>query len=145
MKHKGSLMEYSQEREDDLIRAFYEYIENCRHINMKEACKNIVNMPTQRFWVSDTRATIVITEMMKGTANLDKMCPTKREMYEEILRRVIDLQKDEPSKTIHELCAIIVAQTAPKFYLAPGSARMMIGKAKKKWIKRKLQKLQRLH
>lgn len=137
MKHKGALMEYSQERSDDLMRVYDEYIASCVHISMPDVYNTIVNMPSRRFWVSDIRAALVISSMMRGEANLGKMCPSKREMYEEIHRRVVAMREVYPEKTTAELCALVVVQPAPKFYLTPGSAKILVCKARKEWIRRK--------
>ena len=51
--------------------------------------------------------------MMKGKAHLEKMCPSKREMYEEIYSRVMVMYTDYPDKTISELCSMVVMQPAP--------------------------------
>ncbi len=137
MKHKGALMEYSQERSDDLMRAYDEYIQSCDYIRMPDVYNNIVNMPSRRFWVSDIRAALVISAMMRGEARLDKMCASKREMYEEIYRRVAIMREKHPDKTTSELCAMVVIQPAPKFYLTASSAKIMVCKARKEWIRRK--------
>ena len=134
MKHKGAIMEYSKERMDDLMRAYDEYISSCDYIRMSEVYKIIVNMPSRRFWVSDIRAALIISAMMRGKTDLSTMCPLKKEMYEEIYNRVFKLQEECPELTISELCAKVIAQPAPKFYLTPGSAKVMVCKARKQWI-----------
>lgn len=134
-------MEYSQERLDDLMRAYDEYISSCDYIRMPDVYNTIVNMPSRRFWVSDIRAALVVAAMMRGEARLDKMCQSKREMYEEIYRRVITLREHQPNMTTSELCAMVVMQPAPKFYLTPGSAKIMVCKARKEWIRRKWARL----
>ena len=134
-------MEYSQERLDDLMRAYDEYISSCDYIRMPDVYNNIVNMPSRRFWVSDIRAALVIAAMMRGEARLDKMCQSKREMYEEIYRRVITLREHHPNMTTSELCAMVVMQPAPKFYLTPGSVKIMVCKARKEWMRKKLARL----
>lgn len=141
MKHKGSLMEYSQERLDDLMRAYDEYISSCDFVRMPDVYSNIVNRPSRRFWVSDIRAALVVSAMMRQEADLESMWPLKREMYEEIYRRVIALREECPHLTTSELCARVVAGPAPKFYLTPGSAKMMVCKARQAWMKRKWAKL----
>lgn len=131
MKHKGSLMEYSRERSDDLMRAYDEALASCDYIRLPDVYRSIVNMPSRRFWVSDIRAALVVSAIIRGNAPLHRMCRSKREMYEEIYRRVMNLRHSHPDKTVSQLCAIVVAQPAPKFYLSPGSAKIMICKAKK--------------
>ena len=144
MKHKGATMEYSEERINDLMRAYDEYISSCDYIRMSDVYENIVNMPSRRFWVSDIRAALVVSAIIRGEAGLESMCPLKREMYLEIYRRVVELGKECQGKRISELCAMVVMQPAPKFYLTPGSAKMMVCKARKRWIKEKWKRLRLL-
>jgi hypothetical protein len=143
MKHHGAMMEYAEERMQDLMRAYDEYISSCAYIRMPDVYAAIINMESMRFWVSEIRATKVIYAMLRGVP-LKGMRPLKREMFEEILKRVLDLKKRRPELTVKECCCIVVAQPAPKFYLAPGSAKIMICKARKKWVKEKLKRLRLL-
>lgn len=143
MKHKGSTMEYAEERINDLLRAYDEYISSCEYIRMPEVYSTIVNMASRRFWVSDIRATKVVYAMMRG-AKLSGMRPLKREMFEEIFRRVFELRKKEPDLSVKDCCGIVVSQPAPKFYLTPGSAKVMICKARRKWVQEKLRRLRLL-
>ena len=136
-------MEYAEERIKDLMRAYDEYISSCVHIRMPDVYAAIVNMESMRFWVSEIRATKVIYAMLRGVP-LKGMRPLKREMFEEILKRVLDLKKRRPELTIRECCCIVVAQPAPKFYLTPGSAKIMVCKARKKWMQEKLKRLRLL-
>lgn len=143
MKHHGAMMEYAEERMQDLMRAYDEYISSCDYIRMPDVYAAIVNMEARRFWVSDIRAIKVIYAMLRGV-NIKGMRPLKREMFEEILRRVLDLRKKRPELTIRACCSIVVASPAPKFYLTPGSAKIMVCKARKKWIQEKLKRLRLL-
>lgn len=143
MKHFGAKMEYSEERMNDLMRAYDEYIESCDYIRMSDVYKTIVNMRSERFWVSDIRATKVVYSMLRGI-KLSKMRPLKREMFEEIFRRVLAMKKENPDMTISECCSMVVCQPAPKFYLTPGSAKIMVCKARKKWIREKMKRLRLL-
>lgn len=101
-------------------------------------------MPSRRFWVSDIRAALVISAMIRGETDLNTMWPLKKEMYEEIYSRVLTLQEEHPELTISELCAKVIVQPAPKFYLTPGSAKIMVCKARKQWIQEKWKKLRLL-
>ncbi len=127
---------------DDLMRAYDNYIETCGYIRMPDVYGSIVNMPSRRFWVSEIRAALVVAAIMRGENCLDSMLPMKREMYEEIYRRVLALRAEYPEESTSELCAMVVERPAPKFYLTPGSAKIMVCKARKQW---KIEKLKRLH
>lgn len=141
MKHKGAVMEYSGERLNDLMRAYHEYISSCDYIRMPKVYHAIVNMPSRHFWVSDIRAALVISAMLRGEDALRGMWPLKKEMYREIYSRVIALRNEHPELTVSELCSRVISQPAPKFYLTPGSAKMLICKEKKRWMQERLKKL----
>ena len=143
MKHHGAVMEYAEERMQDLMRAYDEYISSCYYIRMPDVYAAIVNMEARRFWVSDIRATKVIYAMLRGVT-IKGMRPLKREMFEEILRRVLAMRKARPELTVRACCSIVVAGPAPKFYLTPGSAKIMVCKARKKWVQEKLKRLRLL-
>lgn len=139
MKHHGAVMEYAEERMQDLMRAYDEYISSCDYIRMPDVYAAIVNMEARRFWVSDIRVTKVIYAMLRGVT-IKGMRPLKREMFEEILRRVLAMRKARPELTVRACCSIVVAGPAPKFYLTPGSAKIMVCKARKKWVQEKLKR-----
>lgn len=141
MKRKGAVMEYSKERVRDLMRAYDEYLSSCDYIRMPEVYRMVANMPASRFWVSEIRASLVVSAIMRKEADLDSMWPLRKEMYEEIYRRVLDLKTKQPNLSILELCTIVVSQPAPKFYLTAGSAKMIICKARKEWVAEKLRRL----
>ena len=137
-------MEYSRERADDLMRVYVEYVSSCGQVSMSDVYRKIADMPSRRFWVSDTRATVVVSAVLRGEPVLEGMWSLRREMYAEICRRVTELRAEKPDMTVPELCSAVVCQPAPKFYLTPGSAKMLICKARREWKKRKLEKLRRL-
>lgn len=135
MKNTGSTIEYAQERIDDLMRAYISYISSCSHISMPEVYECVVDMPASRFWVSEPRAAIVVSQIMNGN-DLRHMRPTKREMFFEIYRRFLLLREKNPETPIYKLVGMVIEQPAPKFYLAPGTAKVMITNAKKTWHKK---------
>ena len=133
-------MEFSEERLENLMRVYDDYIVRCDYIRMPEVYAYIANAPADRFYVSDARAAVVVSDMMQGKP-LTSMRPLKREMFEEIGRRVMELMKLHPSWTMRKLCTLVVEQPAPKFYITPGSAKIMVCKARKIWISKKLKRL----
>lgn len=142
MKYFGSKSEYHRERTADLLNAYFRILETCKHVSMPNVFKNVVNMPASRFWVSASRAAVVLADIMRGD-NLCSMRPNKREMYFEIHRRVKELQQRHINWSIPQLIEAVIAQPAPKFYLAPGSARVIILKARKKWFVENSRRLRR--
>lgn len=130
MKNKGSKFEYEEERNNDLMRAYRKQIEICNTIVISEIFSKVVLMPAERFWVSEERACIVIRRMMRGDT-LHKMRPTTKEMYHEIYRRVCSIKKEQADKPLSEIIFHVVNQPAPKFYLTPDSARVIVTKIKR--------------
>lgn len=118
------------------MRAYHELIKSAQYILMPEIYRKVVDMPTRRFWISESRAAIVISAMMKGDT-LENMGPLKREMYNEIYSRVIKLREKKPDLPIIQLVEMVVEQPAPKFYLTPGSAKVLICKIRKEWYFRR--------
>lgn len=143
MKNKGSSFEYAKERDNDIMRAYLQLLRECDIIEPQNIFRKVVNMPSKRFWVSAERAAIVVSKMMKGDKLLD-MRPTKREMFEEIYRRVMKL-KEFSSASIYELAIEVVQEPAPKFYLTTGSAKVIIYKAKKQWFRDQKRQMRKLH
>lgn len=139
----GSTLEYTEERITALMEEYDRYIASCGYIRMSEVFDHIVNQPCRRFWVSNIRAAVVVARMLKG-CKLIGMRPSKREMFQEIFRRVCALKEANPSVSLFQLVAEVVAQPAPKFYLTPSSAKIMVYKAKKEWSARKRQRMPRL-
>ena len=88
-------------------------------------------MPCSRFWVSEERATAVISAMLRGQPILDTMRPTKREMFLEIFRRVEEKQKEFPDMPLCDIVFFVVNSPAPKFYMKPKHASDTMYKIKR--------------
>lgn len=144
MKHNGCTFECNDERDDDFMRAYCKQIEGRAVIVLSEVFRCLVDMPSKRFWVSEERAAIVVSGMMRGVP-LDNMRPQKREMFQEIFRRTLELIEQRPELAVSEAVAFVVRQPAPKFYLTPQSARIIFYRIKDKWFKKEMQKLFRSH
>ena len=134
MKHPGSGFEYEDERNEDLMRAYREEVALAGSIKVINLFRAIVERPSARFWVSEERAFIVISRMSKGLG-LGGMRRLKREMYEEIYARYLELREKHPDKSMRHLVTMAVNQPAPKFYIEPASARVIVCKIKKRWRK----------
>ena len=125
------------------MRVYNDVICESDHVYLPAVFKEVVNRPSQRFWVSEERAAIVIAAMMRGE-KLKGMRPNKQEMFREIYQRAMNLRQQRPELTIFELAFYVVRQAAPKFYLTPGSAKVIICSAKKKWYEERKRKLRHL-
>lgn len=130
MKPYGSILEFTRERNADLMRAYRHQIRRARHIRMKDIGAAIVNMPAARFWVSEERATIVVSALLSGRDLPGNMRPTKCEMFSEIYHRVLRLRRERPKASVFDLVCEVVNSPAPKFYMLPRSAMDIIYKIK---------------
>ena len=140
MKDFGSILEFTQERNADLLRAYKEECAKVKYIRLSEICERIVNSPSKRFWVSELRAMIVCSQIMRGIPVLETMRRSKREMFEEIYRRVVALKEQHPDWPMIELTTAVVFSPAPKFYMEPRSAMELIFKMRNGWYDRKSNK-----
>lgn len=143
MKHKGSVCDFLEERNNDLFEAYRNLLESARFIDRTELSIRIVNMPAKRFWVSEERAAIVISAMMhKG--DMPHLTETKKEMFDEIYKRALLVREQHPTMSIYEVARIVVNQPAPKFYITPGSAKVIIYYKKKEWYEKRRKQLRHL-
>ncbi len=133
MKSFGSISEFHRERSRDLLRAYFRYIDDCPYISIQNVWRAVVDMPASQFWVSAPRAAVVVGMLARGQ-HLPPMRANKREMFLEIYSRVVALRRRYPAWSLIRLVRAVVSQPAPKFYLAPSSARILILKARKQWF-----------
>lgn len=138
-KTKGCKAEYGKERVNALMKAYRAHVSDKSHIYLPAVCAAIVQQPCRRFWVSPLRASIVVSNIIKGD-DLSSMSANKREMYREIYCRYCELIVHNPGMSLYRAVATVVEQPAPKFYLTPGSAKIMISKARKEWRKKQSRK-----
>lgn len=137
MKYHGCILEFTKERNDELMKAFRSAIAKSKFIDITEISEIVVNTPCSRFWVSEERAKVVIAAMLKGKPILNIMRHTKREMFIEIHKRVLELKILKPSASLLELVTEVVNSTAPKFYMRPRCAMEIIYKIKSGFYKTK--------
>lgn len=133
MKSFGSVLAFTRERNAALLKAYREQIDAADFIRLREIGEKIVNSPSPRFWVSEERAAAIVSAIMRGKPVLDTMRPTKREMFEEIHRRVIALKELHPHWQMCQLISKVVNSPAPKFYMEVSSALERLFKIRNGW------------
>lgn len=132
MRHFGSILDFTRERNADILRVYREKLASATFIVMPTIFELVAQSPSSRFWVSEERAAVVIAAMEAGKP-LQRMRPNKREMFEEIYRRYRAMRKQCPDKSLCELAAKIVNQPAPKFYLTARTVGEFIYRIKNGW------------
>lgn len=130
MKPQGAILEFTRERNNDLMRVYRHHIRKAQCIKIRDVALAIVNSPSSRFWVSEERATVVVSAILSGRGMPENIRPTKAEMFMEIAERVVQLQMLEPNKSISWHVSKVIYTPAPKFYMLPRSAMDIIYKIK---------------
>lgn len=131
-KYFGSIMDFTQERNDDIMRAFRVQLAKANYIVMPEIFRLVAESPASRFWVSEERAAVEVSRMLVGKP-FSRMRANKREMFEEIYRRFLLLREKQPDKSVYELVSKVVRQPAPKFYLTPRTVGEFIYRIRNGW------------
>jgi hypothetical protein len=137
MKYHGCILEFTEERNRELMRAFRNAVCQSDFIDVSRIAETVVSTPCSRFWVSEERAMVVVAAMMKGKPVLSAMRPSKQEMFSEIYRRVMEMKRKRPGVPLSELVMDVVNSPAPKFYMRPRCAMEIIYKIKKGHYNRK--------
>lgn len=133
MKSFGSVLDFTRERNAALLKAYREQVDAASFVRLNEIGEKIVNSPSPRFWVSEERAAAVVSAIMRGKPVLETMRPTRREMFEEIHRRVVALKEQHPDWHLCQLVFKVVNSPAPKFYMEVSSALERLFKIRKGW------------
>lgn len=132
MKYYGSILDFTKERNQELLRVYQEKLSEAGYIIMPKIFEQVANSPCSRFWVSEERAAIVISSLLAGKS-LPNMRKNKREMFDEIFRRFLAVREKYPEKSIYALAIMVVNQPAPKFYLTPRTVGELIYRIKNGW------------
>ena len=130
MKYKGSICDFAEERDADLLRAYKEIISVRDNISFSEIVDRLSHSPSKRFWVSEGRAYRVILDLLKGK-KIDHMIPTRKAMYHEIFRRFKIYSNEHPSLTTMDVIWHVCNEKAPNFYLTNKSIITILSRVRK--------------
>lgn len=128
MKKIGSVSDFIPDRDRELHRNFMDILRNSAGVALRDMFGMAARRPCSRFWVSERHAAEVVSALIKGKKHdeFEKMFPKRREMYEEITRRVKRLMSENPELCITSAVDQIVNEAAPEFYLTDKSAKIII-------------------
>jgi hypothetical protein len=132
MKYHGCVLEFTEQRNSELMQAYRRAIAGSSRIDIAEVSVAVVNTPCSRFWVSEERAMVVVNAIEKGKDCMRRFRATKREMFEEIHRRVVAMRERHPRMSMSEVVFRVVNSPAPKFYMRPRCAMEIIYKLRKR-------------
>lgn len=123
--------EFSSQRSKLLLENFRKSIAVQSIISAKRAFRDAAEAPAPRFWVGEARAARIISRMKKGDDPTVDMLDEKKEMYREIYRRFLELEKEHPDWPVGDLVFTVINNPAPKSYMAWRTAKQIINKARK--------------
>ncbi|MDE6272367.1 MAG: hypothetical protein K2M31_05105 [Muribaculaceae bacterium] len=127
MKKKGSVSEYSEERDRELVRCFRKRLGEVRVIDLDKIFAEVAAHPASRFYVSEFRAAIVIRHHLRH--GVWSVKGAKRlEMFQEIEKRVVGLMESRSDLSLDDALVEVINSEAPEFYLTPRSCRTIIYK-----------------
>ena len=126
MKHPNSISDFIGQRDKELLMAYRKVLAEKKHFCFYRDFKEIVAQPCSRFWVSEERAAIVLSLMLRGEPVLKTMRQPKRDMFLEIYRRTLELQKTMPGAKFYDVVFEVVNSPAPHFYISPKRAMNII-------------------
>lgn len=133
MKHTGSSFPYKMQRERELVKAFKQELAQCKHISMNKVFERVVKHPCSRFWVSEERAAIAVSAMLRG-CDVVFANGMKRQMYRELFRRYNEMRAQNKGLPLSRIIFRIVNSPAPHFYLSASQAKIIINAARKRHV-----------
>lgn len=110
MKNFGSIMDFTAERNAELMKAYKQILRDYDFVVASDIFAKIAELPSPRFWVSEERAAIEVSRILRGKP-FSRMRENRREMFQEIFRRYIKLRKIYPDKTMGSLS--VKSSTSP--------------------------------
>ena len=97
MKYPGCILEFTRLRNLDLIRAYRYVMSLSSVLGHKSIGEMIVELPSARFWISEERATVVVSQLARGKNPLAKMRPTSRSAFRGFLLSLFRAGRSYPA------------------------------------------------
>lgn len=119
-----------KQRDIALFESYSKAIQEHDFANQKEAFDYVRKHAAPRFFSSNMFCESMITKMLNGQPTGLKN-PQAVRKYNELFRRYKQKAEQYPEKTIREICAIIVDEPAPEFYLNRRITQWIIAREKK--------------
>lgn len=134
MKKKGANFPFEMQRERELMQAYRKELAECKYIKMDEIYRKVAKCSCSRYWVTEERATIAVSNMLNGRG----VCSSdaKGAMYKDIFNRYLLLKKIHPNRPISWIVRLIVNSEAPEFYISPSRVKSILNRAKHRWASR---------
>ena len=123
MKRKGSISDFSAERDAELRAAFFS---QGIYSTADTVMKNTVKTPASRFWVDPDRARDIMSRIEKDPDALSGMNPERRRMYLALYEKYKTARRSNPKASKISCTTMAIYSGAPEFFLSPATARSII-------------------
>lgn len=131
MKHAGSISDFTGQRNQELLAAFRKVFQTKSFFDITHDYALVVRTPCSRYWISEERATAVVSAMLRGHSVHYAMRKSKRDMFIDIYCRVLFDRAADPDSPLSDIVFNVVNSRAPQFYMAPRHAREILYNMKK--------------
>ena len=128
MKKKGNICDCTHQRDIELCATYRNIISEATYIYLPDILRKVAESPASRFFVSEQRAYLVISQWRKSGV-LSVTTPLRRRMFEDIWEIASDLMTQNQELSLYDAVFEAVNSPAPSFYLTPGSTRTLIYRA----------------
>lgn len=98
---------------------------NGQDINVFDRMAYAVSQPAPRYWISESRAAIIVREIERGKYASNHF-DLRDLMYQHIYARYQELRKQRPDDSVFSIVFDIVNSEAPASYLTPDSAKIIL-------------------
>lgn len=119
-----------KQRDRALFESYSEAIKVHDFATQKEAYDYVRTHPAPRFFSSHLFCASMIKKMLDGVPTGLKS-PQSIRKYNELFKRYLERSEQYPDKSIEEICAIIVDEPAPEFYLNRRITQWVIARERK--------------
>lgn len=120
--------EYLEERDIELLLAYRKAVAEVQTIYIPDLMKRVVNTSCSRFWISTENAYKTCLTIRKSGNTKGIIRPQKIEMCMELYNRV--QSKVQQGIKFKEAVHMVVYEPAPRFYLTPESAYIILTRIK---------------
>ncbi len=127
MKHKGSVCDFSADRNEELKRIFRREFMKKEHLTVDSAIEAVWRSSASRFYVSEQRARAVLRYRRRHGV-FPGIVSGRLEMYKELWRRFEEGMERDPGKEEDDLIYEVVNSPAPSFYLSKRTMRTLLYK-----------------
>jgi len=135
-KHVGSKCDYVDERNDFLLHACKAFAAECFRqsvdISVPDQMEFAVAYPAPRFWISESRAIEVISRMERGLPLKSERFPERNNLYRVIFAKYVEFRKLRPTDSLEKIVFDVVNSPAPRSFIDPNSAKVILVKHRKK-------------